>query len=122
MTEASTAMFTLHSADGYRTVAPGVELRVLSYGEATMPAEFRLAAGHELPTHAHPHEQTGCLVAGRIRLRIGTESHDAAPGDSWCIAGGTEHGATILEDSIAVEVFSPIREDFVPDAQTTAEP
>jgi quercetin dioxygenase-like cupin family protein len=106
-------MFTSHSADGYRTLAPGVELRVLSYGESTMLTEFRLAAGHELPAHSHPHEQTGYLVRGRITLRIGAESHDVAPGDSWCVAGGTEHGATILEDSIAVEVFSPIREDFL---------
>jgi quercetin dioxygenase-like cupin family protein len=107
-------MFTRRSADGYRTVAPGVELRTLCFGKATMLTEFRLAAGHELPTHSHPHEQTGYLVSGRIRLRIGPESHEVAPGDGWCIPGGIEHGATILEDSVAVEVFSPLREEFLP--------
>lgn len=107
-------MFTETSTDDYRTLAPGVELRVLCYGAATMLTEFRLAAGHELPTHSHPHEQTGYLVRGRIRLRIGAESHVVAPGDSWCIAGGTEHGATILEGSVAVEVFSPVRDDYLP--------
>jgi quercetin dioxygenase-like cupin family protein len=76
-------------------------------------AEFRLTAGHELPTHRHPHEQTGYLVRGRIRLRIGDEAHDVEPGDSWCIAGDTLHGATILEDAIAIEVFSPVREDLL---------
>lgn len=107
-------MFTGTSTDEYRTVAPGVELRVLCHGAATMLTEFRLAAGHELPTHSHPHEQTGYLVRGRIRLRIGAESYEVAPGDSWCIAGGTQHGATILVDSVAVEVFSPVREDYLP--------
>ena len=34
------------------------------------------------------------------------------PGDNWCISGGVEHGAEIIEDSIAVEVFSPLREVF----------
>jgi quercetin dioxygenase-like cupin family protein len=107
-------MFTKHSAEGYRTVTPGVELRVLCHGAATMLTEFRLAAGHELPAHSHPHEQTGYLVRGSIKLRIGDETHDVAPGDSWCIAGGVEHEATIVEDSIAVEVFSPVRRDLLP--------
>jgi quercetin dioxygenase-like cupin family protein len=107
-------MFTEHAADGYRTVAPGIGLRVLCYGDRTMLTEFRLAAGHNLPTHSHPHEQTGYLVRGRIRLRIGDEAHEVSPGDSWCIAGGVEHGATIAEDSVAVEVFSPVREDYLP--------
>lgn len=107
-------MFTRHSIDGYRTVAPGVELRTLCHGTATLMAQFRLAAGHELPTHSHPHEQTGYLVSGRIQLRIGGEPNEVAPGDSWCIAGGVEHGATIIDDSVAIEVFSPVREDLLP--------
>jgi quercetin dioxygenase-like cupin family protein len=108
-------MFTKRSLDGYRTVAPGIELRALCHGEATMLTEFRLTAGHELPTHSHPHEQTGYLVRGRMELRIGVESYEVAPGDSWCIAGGVEHGATVVEDSVAVEVFSPVREDYLGD-------
>ena len=109
-------MFAHHAAHGYRTVAPGVEVRTLCSGAATTMAEFHLTAGHELPTHSHPHEQTGYLVHGRIQLRIGSETYEASPGDSWCIAGGTEHCATIVEDSVAIEVFSPVREDFLPPA------
>jgi quercetin dioxygenase-like cupin family protein len=107
-------MYTRHSTDGYREVAPGIELRTLSHGAVTLMAEFRLAAGHELPAHRHPHEQTGYLVRGRIRLRIGADEQELVPGDSWSVPGGTEHGATILEDSVAVEVFSPVRQDLLP--------
>ena len=64
---------------------------------------------------AHPHEQTGYLVRGRLRLSIGTEQYEATAGDSWCIAGGVEHAADILEDSVAIEVFSPVREDYMPE-------
>jgi quercetin dioxygenase-like cupin family protein len=53
-------------------------------------------------------------VKGRIRLSIGTEEYDVRPGDSWCIPDGVEHGARIVEDSVAVEVFSPVREDYLP--------
>ena len=44
----------------------------------------------------------------------GGETRDAGPGDRWCIPGGVEHGAGVLEDSVAVEVFSPVREDYLP--------
>ncbi|MBU2499149.1 MAG: cupin domain-containing protein [Proteobacteria bacterium] len=69
---------------------------------------------YALPRHAHPHEQTGYLVKGRIRLSIAAEEYDVRPGDSWSIPSGIEHGAEIVEDSQAVEVFSPVREDYLP--------
>ena len=106
-------MFTQSSLVGYRTACPGVELRTLAHGSKTLFAEFRLAKGNKLPRHSHPHEQTGYLVSGRIRLTIGRDTFEAAPGDCWCIEGGVEHEAEILEDSIAVEVFSPVREDYL---------
>ena len=76
--------------------------------------EFLLKKGSTLPQHAHPHEQTGYLVTGRIHLSIGSEQYDVQAGDSWCIPGEVEHGAEIIEDSIAIEVFSPVREDYLP--------
>ncbi|MBW1749401.1 MAG: cupin domain-containing protein, partial [Deltaproteobacteria bacterium] len=44
----------------------------------------------------------------------GSEEIVCNPGDSWCIHGDIEHGAEALEDSVLVEVFSPVREDYLP--------
>ena len=107
-------MFTRHDEAPFAPALPGIERRTLSHGERTLMTEFRLHGGCVLPAHVHPHEQTGYLVSGRMRLRIGSEDRELAPGDSWCIPGGVEHGATILEDSLALEVFSPVREDYLP--------
>jgi len=89
-------------------------MKTICHGTRTLMTEFLLDRGSTLPEHAHPHEQTGYLVAGHLRLRIGTAEHEVRPGDSWCIPGGEPHGAHILEDSVAVEVFSPVREDYLP--------
>lgn len=107
-------MFKKRSKDGYTLALPGIELKATVYGEKTLMAEFLLKKDSVLPRHAHPHEQTGYLVSGHIRLSIGPEEHDVMPGDSWCIGSDVEHGAEILEDSVAVEVFSPVREDYLP--------
>jgi quercetin dioxygenase-like cupin family protein len=89
-------------------------MKTLCHGERTLMTEFLLERGASLPLHAHPHEQTGYLVKGHVRLTVGGRSHDVAPGDSWCIPSNVEHGAQILEDSVAIEVFSPVREDYLP--------
>jgi hypothetical protein len=47
--------------------------------------------------------------------------YDARPADAWCIAAGVEHSAEIIEDSVAVEVFSPVREDYLPYKRNTAD-
>ncbi|MFH1980319.1 MAG: cupin domain-containing protein [Pseudomonadota bacterium] len=107
-------MFTQHSATGYRTPVAGIRQKTLVYGEKTLMAEFLLKKDSVLPRHSHPYEQTGYLVSGRIRLFFNGAFHDCAPGDSWCIPGGAEHGAEILEDAVAIEVFSPVREDYLP--------
>jgi quercetin dioxygenase-like cupin family protein len=108
-------MFVKRSDGGYREPAPGITFRTLSHGQRTLMAEFRLSGGSLLPAHSHPHEQSGYLVAGALRLVIGGEVCEVAPGDSWCIPGGVEHRAEVLEDSVAVEVFSPVREDYLAD-------
>ena len=107
-------MFEKRSDKGYWSALDGIERKTLVHGEKTLMTEFHLRKGSVLPRHSHPHEQTGYLVKGRIRLFIGTEQHEAQVGDSWCIPGGVEHGADILEDSAAIEVFSPVRDDYLP--------
>ena len=107
-------MFQKHSEDGYDLASAGIKRKTLVYGERTLMTEFVLRRGSVLPAHAHPHEQTGYLVEGRILLSIGTEQFDMQPGDSWCIPSGVEHGGEVMEDAVAVEVFSPVREDYLP--------
>ena len=55
---------------------------------------------------------------GRMMLRIGGKQFEVAPGDSWCIPMNVPHGAQILEDSVAIEIFSPLREDYLPPDKT----
>jgi quercetin dioxygenase-like cupin family protein len=108
-------MFARHGIEGYKPALPGIRMKTLCHGDRTLMTEFILEQGSALPMHAHPHEQTGYLVKGRIRLTIGSQQQDIQPGDSWCIPPSVEHGAQIIENSVAIEVFSPVREDYLPD-------
>lgn len=106
-------MFTPAAESGYRNALPGIRFKTLVHGAKTLTAEFRLEKDAVLPRHSHPHEQTGYLVAGRLRFTVGGETYDVRPGDSWCIPGDVEHSAIALENTVAIEVFSPVREDYL---------
>lgn len=109
-----TMTFKKHTTQGYTDPLPGIWQKTLVFGERTLMTEFLLAKNSVLPAHAHPYEQTGYLVKGHIVLKIGDTEYDSTPGDSWCIPMNVKHGAQILADSVAVEVFSPVREDYIP--------
>jgi len=114
MSDQKTAgVYLKHSLTGYHEAVKGIEQKTFVYGRKTLMAEFLLKKGSVLPRHSHPHEQAGYLIKGRIRLSIGDEEYDCEPGDSWCIPGNVEHAAHILEDSVAVEVFSPVRQEYL---------
>lgn len=93
-------MFKKTRATGYTEVIEGVHLKTMVYGAQTLLTEVRLEKG-------------AVIVNG--------EHHIAKPGDSWNLAGNTEHGATALEESVVVEVFSPVREDYLPYFTATKE-
>lgn len=107
-------MFVKRSAGGYIDAVDGIKRKTLAFGENTLLSEFLLKKGKELPAHSHPQEQTGYLVSGKIILYINGEGHEVEPGDSWSIPGDVVHRAEIIEDSVAVEVFAPVRQDYLP--------
>jgi len=106
-------MFTKRSDSGYRMARPGVDFRTLASGARTHLVEFHLAKGTRIPAHEHPHEQTGYLVSGRMTFVIAGESFDTGPGDGWSIPGGVSHSVDVIEDCVVIEVFSPVREDYL---------
>lgn len=107
-------MFKKSTVGTHTELIKGVHLKAAVYGKQTLLTEVRMNQGAIIPPHKHPHEQTGYLVSGQLEFLVDGAQVLANPGDSWNIAGNVEHGATALVDSVVVEVFSPVREDYLP--------
>jgi quercetin dioxygenase-like cupin family protein len=105
---------TYHSPAEWPEVeaAPGVQRRVLSCGDDVMVVQFTIQAGAEVPPHTHPHEQVGHVVSGRMQFRIGDEVRELGPGDGYSVPGGVTHGATGVTETVAVDSFHPVRDDY----------
>jgi quercetin dioxygenase-like cupin family protein len=102
------------SASGYNELIDGVRLKSMVHGAATHLTEVRFVKGAVVPEHDHPHEQTGYLVSGSLRFFGDDGEIVVTPGDCWNFPSGVRHGAEALADSVVIEVFSPIREDYLP--------
>jgi quercetin dioxygenase-like cupin family protein len=106
----------LYKADpsNYRELGPGVAMKALTWGDNSLLCEFHLKQGAMIPAHHHPQEQTGYLVQGSLRF-FGDEGEAVVePGHGWNFKGGVVHGAEVLLDSVVIEVFSPVRQDYLP--------
>lgn len=96
------------SKKGYVNVFNGIKRKTLVYGDKTLLTEFLLEKGKILSMHSHPEEQTGYLISGHVILIIEGDKYEMKSGDSWAIPGNAEHGAGTIENSVAIEIFSPV--------------
>jgi quercetin dioxygenase-like cupin family protein len=90
----------------------GVTFLVGATGERTMVTLMRFESGQDVGTHAPPNEQAGYCIEGRFELTTDGVSTVIEADDSNVIPGGTLHSYHVLEDALAVEVFSSPREDY----------
>ncbi len=95
-----------------RNPVPGFELKFI-HGENMTSAHWQIDKGAALPEHSHPHEQFAIVLEGKLELIIGGEVNIMEPGKVAVIPGGTPHSGKALTDCKVLDVFYPIREDFV---------
>jgi quercetin dioxygenase-like cupin family protein len=91
----------------------GVRRKVMAYGDCLMAVFVEFKRGAIGAAHCHPHVQITYIQSGSFAVHIGGESHVLRGGDCYYIPAAVEHGVEALEDSVLVDVFSPMREDFV---------
>ena len=76
-------------------------------------ARLTLAKGSVVPLHSHINEQMTWLVSGRLRFEMQGEEIFLGPGDVLVIPPNVPHLVETLEDSVATDIFSPARADWI---------
>ncbi len=93
-------------------IFPGVQIRA-PYGQNLMLSVVDFESGSQVTLHSHPHEQAGVVLEGRMELTIGDETQVLNPGEFYIIPPDTPHrAAAVGGPARALDVFSPIREDY----------
>jgi quercetin dioxygenase-like cupin family protein len=87
-------------------------IRQVIHGETMTIARFHLSKGAAVPEHSHHNEQIATVQSGSLRFTVAGEPVVLHAGESLCIPSHVPHSAEALEDSLAVETFSPPRDDW----------
>lgn len=91
----------------------GVVRFVKSYTDEVMVVENHFEKGAVGAMHSHPHTQITYVVSGKFEFTIGDEKKTVSAGDTMLKKDGIIHGCVCLEEGVLLDIFSPMREDFV---------
>ena len=92
----------------------GVVRKVLAYSENLMNVELKFEKGAIGVKHSHPHEQIGYIISGSLLFQEeGKEDKVLVTGDSYYVEPNAVHGVVALEDTMLLDIFTPMRKDFV---------
>ena len=93
--------------------APGVVRRVLAYCDDVMCVENTFKKGAIGSMHNHHHTQITYVASGKFEFTIDGEVHTVSKGDTLLKQDGVMHGCTCLEDGVLIDIFTPMRKDFL---------
>lgn len=109
----SSAAFLLDENQEWEKVGEGVQRKIMGYDDTIMLVKVDFAAGGIGYEHEHYHAQTTYVASGEFEFTIGGVTKTVKAGDSVYIEPHVLHGATCTKAGILIDVFSPIREDFM---------
>ncbi len=89
-------------------------LRRIVTGEQVMVAIVDLKEGASVPMHKHHNEQITFVIEGWLRFTLEDGSVvDVRSGETLTIPPNVGHAAVAMEETIDLDAFSPIREDWL---------
>lgn len=92
---------------------PGVSRKILTYSDELMMCEITFEKGAKGNFHSHEHLQITYIAEGSFEFTIAGETRIVNKGDSVYMPSNAEHGVTCLEAGKLVDVFNPMRKDFL---------
>jgi quercetin dioxygenase-like cupin family protein len=87
--------------------------RKLVTGDKEMLAQIYLKRGCLVPNHSHESEQITYVLQGALKFLIAGEEITVREGEVLHIPSWVEHQAEALDDTFELDIFSPIRQDWL---------
>jgi quercetin dioxygenase-like cupin family protein len=97
----------------WEEAAPGIQRQVFGYDDKIMLVKAKFEKGAIGTLHEHLHSQVTYVESGSFELTIGDQKKLLNKGDGYYVPPHVLHGCICLEPGILIDVFSPLREDFL---------
>ena len=97
----------------WETVDKGVRRKIMAYDEKVMIVKVDFETGAIGALHSHYHTQITHIAKGAFEVEISGEKKVLKANDAFFVPADAVHGVVCLEAGELVDVFSPMREDFI---------
>jgi quercetin dioxygenase-like cupin family protein len=105
--------FQINSEIAWEDLDNGIQRQLFGYNETVMMVKVKFEKGAVGELHNHPHTQVSYVESGAFEMRIGDQNKIIKTGDGFYVHPNVTHGTVCLEPGVLVDVFSPLREDFL---------
>ena len=108
-------MVSISSTSIFWRPRPGTEMisQKVVAGEREMLAQIYLKRGALVPMHSHESEQMTYILQGSLKVVVGGEVTTVREGEVLHVPSWIPHQAEALEDTFELDVFSPVRQDWL---------
>jgi len=112
-TEIQSQSFVEDSTIAWQQMAEGVRRKILSYDKNLMMVRVEFEKGAIGTLHQHPHIQMSLIEKGAFEVEIDGIKKNLKAGDVFYVHSNLVHGVVCLEKGVLVDVFNPMRQDFI---------
>ena len=106
-------VFIENASVEWENVDKGMRRKIMAYDDKLMVVKVEFETGGVGTLHQHFHSQITHVESGVFEVEIGDEKKILKAGDAFYIPSNVMHGAVCLEAGVLIDVFSPMREDFI---------
>jgi len=112
-TAMTTDVFVTAGDIPWQDLGDGVRRKILGYNDTMMMVRVEFEAGAIGAQHRHPHVQCAVVEKGSFDVTIDGRTRRLNAGDGYMVPSNILHGVVALEPGVLLDIFTPIREDFL---------
>ena len=106
-------VFIEESEIAWEQMDPNIRRKIMSYEDKLMVVRVEFKKGGVGALHQHHHVQMTSVEKGKFEVEIDGQKKVLSTGDVFYVPSNLLHGAVCLEDGVLIDIFSPMREDFI---------
>ena len=108
-----TDAFLMGAETAVEELGDGIRRQILGFNNQIMMVKVWFEEGSQGYIHSHFHSQVTYVAEGEFEVTVGTETRTLVEGDCFFMEPNVDHGAICKRSGVLIDVFSPVREDFL---------
>lgn len=106
-------VFFRENSSAWEEAGEGITRQITGYNTQLMLVKVKFEKGAVGYVHDHFHSQGSYVASGKFKITIDGKTETLETGDGFFVPPNARHGAECLEAGVLIDVFSPVREDFL---------